>query len=918
MKRLTTGLILIVFLGSLVGGAVSAATGTTELISLSSTGALGNGRSSYSAMSADGRYLAFTADATNLVDGDTNGVSDVFVRDRETGTTERVSVASDGTQANGHSPSCAISADGRYVAFSSHATNLVASDTNGQEDIFVRDRVAGTTEIVSLSSTGAQATSLCWYPAISGNGQFVAFISSASNLVPGDTNGAEDIFVRDRVAGTTEIVSLSSAGAQGDRSGYLYPSLSADGRYVAFTASATNLVTGDTNNCDDVFVRDRLTGTTERVSVSASGAQGNGTSGECAISADGRYVAFSSSASNLVPGDTNGKTDVFVRDRLSGTTERVSVAADGTETTMVSGMPIISGDGTCVAYQAYSRLPTGGRTAFDVYVRDRSVPTTERVSVSNAGTLGNGDSYPDCASTDGRYIAFTSAASNLVPDDTNAAWDVFLRDRRGSDAVPPTTTPSLTGTMGANGWYLSNVQVGLVAADADGTGIKQITYSATGAQSIPSTSVPGASASLTISADGQTIVTFFAEDNAGNVEAPQILAIKVDKNAPVLNVSAMSDGWFYSPHNWTRYDVVVSFSCSDAGSGVVSCPAPVTVSSEGADQVVTATCADNASHSTTIDFAGIDIDKTAPAIAGSRSPAANAAGWNNSDVTVTFNATDNLSGVKSLTPSTVLSAEGQDQAVTGTATDGAGNSASTTVGGISIDKTAPVLTINTPEPFALLPAGTALDFSASDGLSGIASVRGVLTDGASNTTEVASGYVPPAGVYTLLVEATDLGGNVASETRQFVIFELTSGLVTGGGWFNSPAGAYSPNPSLVDKATFGFNCKYHKGDSAPSGQMVFQLQAAGCKFQSTAYDSLSISNAKAVFKGTGIVNGAGDYGFTISISDGQISGDGIDRFRIRIWDKASGNTLYDNQQGAPDQAEPTMALAGGSLVIHKK
>jgi len=210
----------------------------------------------------------------------------------------------------------AISADGRYVAFSSSATNLVAGDTMG--GVFVRDRVKGTTTRVSVSTQGAPAFGA--EPAISADGRYVAFGSGASNLVAGDTNGIVDVFVRDRVAGTTTRVNISTRGAQTahtDPDTMLedseLPTISADGRYVAFLSGAGNLVDCDTNGIVDVFVRDRVRGTTTRVSVATRGAQANQRSSEPAISANGRYVAFSSDASNLVRGDTNGSSDVFVR-----------------------------------------------------------------------------------------------------------------------------------------------------------------------------------------------------------------------------------------------------------------------------------------------------------------------------------------------------------------------------------------------------------------------------------------------------------------------------------------------------------------------------------------------------------------------------------------------------------------------------
>ena len=230
------------------------------------------------------------------------------------GTTKRVSLGPGGVQGNAGSYSPALSAGGRFVAFQSWASNLVPGDTNGRTDVFVHNRRTGRTERVSVGPNGAQGNAGSASPALSADGRFVAFGSDATNLVPGDTNGEADVFVHDRRTGTTERVSVGPGGGQGNGESFS-PSLSADGRFVAFQSYATNLVPGDTNNTSDVFVRDRGTGTTERVSVRRDGV--HDTSDTLTLSADGRFVAFHSEASNLVVGDTNGEVDVFVQDRKS-------------------------------------------------------------------------------------------------------------------------------------------------------------------------------------------------------------------------------------------------------------------------------------------------------------------------------------------------------------------------------------------------------------------------------------------------------------------------------------------------------------------------------------------------------------------------------------------------------------------------
>src|SRR4028118_1482524 len=264
---------------------------TLTRVSVDSAGNLGNDRSSFPSISTDGRFVAFASDASNIVPGDTNNRSDIFVRDTLTNTTTRVSLDSAGNQGNRDSSFPSISADGRFVAFASDASNIVPGDTNNRSDIFVRDTLTNTTTRVSLDSAGNQGNRDSSFPSISADGRFVAFASDASNIVPGDTNNRSDIFVRDRLTNTTTRVSVDSAGNQGNRDSN-YPSISADGRFVAFESDASNIVPGDTNNSHDIFVRDTLTNTTTRVSVDSADNQGNGYSNTPSISADGRFVAF--------------------------------------------------------------------------------------------------------------------------------------------------------------------------------------------------------------------------------------------------------------------------------------------------------------------------------------------------------------------------------------------------------------------------------------------------------------------------------------------------------------------------------------------------------------------------------------------------------------------------------------------------
>ena len=268
--------------------------------------------------SADGRFVAFTAAAALIAD-DTNGVSDVYLYDRGDRSVTRVSQASTGTEANGASRNAHISADGRFIVFESIASTLVPGDSNATLDVFRHDRITGETVRVSVASSGAQASGASTEPKISDDGSRVVFTSTAFDLVANDANGTADIFVRDLVAGTTTRISTSTAGGEGDLAASA-PAISGDGRLVAFTSNATNLTPGDSNNASDIFVRDLVAATTTRVSVSSTGGEANGVSLRASISQDGRFVSFLSTATNLVSGGSG--TQVYVRDTQAQTTTK--------------------------------------------------------------------------------------------------------------------------------------------------------------------------------------------------------------------------------------------------------------------------------------------------------------------------------------------------------------------------------------------------------------------------------------------------------------------------------------------------------------------------------------------------------------------------------------------------------------------
>jgi Tol biopolymer transport system component len=413
---------------------------TTTRVSVNSAGADGNPTSGASSnlpisISATGRYVAFSDNAPNLVKGDGNFRYDVFVRDRVRGETTRVSVSSAGAEGNNDSFFPAISANGRFVAFASIASNLVRGDTNHRLDVFVRDRKRGKTTRVSVNSAGAEADDgSVWRPAISPDGRFVAFESASTNLVLDDHNGIRDVFVRDLKRGQTTRVSVSSSGAE-QISGHgaeelgTVPALSHNGRYVAFSSRGKNLVEGDRNDTDDIFVRDRKLGETTRVSVSSTGEEANGSSlFYPSISANGRFIAFTSYASDLVPGDGNRREDVFVRDRKRGVTTRVR--ENNGSGGLYSGIPSISDNGRFVAFESpASDLVKGDRNGHvDVFLRDRKRGRTTLLSVSSEGEQGNDESsFPAISAHNGRFVAFSSLASSLVAGDRHNTADTFVR-----------------------------------------------------------------------------------------------------------------------------------------------------------------------------------------------------------------------------------------------------------------------------------------------------------------------------------------------------------------------------------------------------------------------------------------------------------------------------------------------------------
>ncbi len=399
-------------------------------------------------ISTNGRFITFHSAATNLVPNDTNNRQDIFVYDRESKTMERVSVHTNGDQANHYSLNPSISGDGRFVAFMSSAENLVDNDTNSQIDIFVRDRQENTTKLVSVSIEGTSGNTRSLHPVISTNGRFVSFESAAKNLVEDDINESSDVFVRDLVEEKTELVSLTSRSQQANHSSH-NPSISSDGRFVVFHSPARNLVPIDNKRSDenewnfsDVFIRDRELGKTEIISLSIVGQPGNHPSHSASVSEDGRYVAFASMASDLVEnfpdtaleitgkGRTARRIDIFVRDRKSQTTQLVSVGHNGEPGNHQSQAPKISSNGRYITFQSAASNLTESRvpgSLINIYRRDIQEKVTTLVTNYYGPKEANIMAAHSSVSEDGSYVVFDTnyghSGAELARESDVYIWD---------------------------------------------------------------------------------------------------------------------------------------------------------------------------------------------------------------------------------------------------------------------------------------------------------------------------------------------------------------------------------------------------------------------------------------------------------------------------------------------------------------
>jgi len=401
-------------------------------ISVDSEGWSGNGASQAAALSANGRYLVFQSEANNLIENDTNGHTDIFIYDRMTQIYQRVSVDSQQAAANFVSYFPSVSENGQWIAFQSDAFNLVANDNNSTTDIFLHQRDAAHTIMVSINNQGEQGNSTSSEPSISADGRYIAFHSYANNLISNDTNKKSDIFVYAREAGTVSRVSVRHKEGQQVNGPSFGAVINENGRFIAFTSGASDLDANDNNRTTDVFVHDRETLATVRVSVSSKGEAGNDASYYASISADGRLVAFQSRATNLVVGDTNGVEDIFVHNWETGETQRVSVNDQGIAGEAASFAPQISGNGRFVVFNsnADNLVVDDDNQGTDVFVYDLAEKNIRRLTLNSQNDRNpRAALYAPSISYDGRWAAFESKAWNLVANDFNEVMDIFLYDR---------------------------------------------------------------------------------------------------------------------------------------------------------------------------------------------------------------------------------------------------------------------------------------------------------------------------------------------------------------------------------------------------------------------------------------------------------------------------------------------------------
>jgi hypothetical protein len=928
--------------------------GTTTLVSATMSGASGNNSSSSPVISGDGRHVAFTSSASNLVGNglDNNSTNDVFVRDLVNATTTLVSATTSGTSGNSPSNYPVISGDGRYVAFISYASNFVDNDTNGTiNDLFVRDLVGQTTTLMSAAAGGANnhSSNLVF---VSDNGQSVVFHSAASNLVGPDYNRTTDLFVGRRVAtesakakdgtliiqqttdpedptrtalfitGTfdSDVLEITSGAGSGDLAvtfngvivgnlfhptGHVY--VSGRGGHDEITVRATGplgiFVDGDYDSDTVTVFLGELVGP---VSVTDSGLDKvgrgddslivNGTPQDDLIVKTSNQVTLGNPVTETI--DYSGIENVVV----NGGEGNDTIDDPGSDTVILGG----PGDDTYLITATFGNgviiEDHQGATAVTAYLAELAGPLTvdvagslEPVTVQVIGT-----DQPDqmqltqgnLSSSAGALINFNGPVTSLVVDGAGGDDSVAVESSSAQDLV-------LTDAEGSN---IYTIQLGALAGTvtvADSTATNQVTIQGTDQDDlfmVGNGQVSSGDQVVNLSSGVQSVTI-----DAGGGE-DQVIVEDQDPSIPPISV---------------------------VGANVV----PTAVSDNFAtleDQSLTSNVLANDSDADEGDVLTVVAFNESDSSVGL--PVATQHG------TVVLNA----DGSFSYTPGVGIEAD--TDSFTYTVSDGHGGSATASVTidikyhpRVAIDAAVQtyVFAVGTPMTFSgvfshaemLDPSATVWTFTHIVGTQTTTESRPATVLATNGAGTVVDNFVfdndathqDGPGVYTVTLTVTDSEtGATTSEANTFVVYDPSEGFVTGGGWIDSPAGAYPADPLLTGKATFGFVSKYQKGSNIPTGQTEFQFKVADLNFHSSSYQWLVVAGARAQYKGTGTINGQGNYGFLLTVIDGQINGGGgIDKFRIKIWDQTSGMVVYDNQLEAGDDATPSTALGGGQVVIHK-
>ncbi|MCB0318513.1 MAG: PD40 domain-containing protein [Bdellovibrionales bacterium] len=387
------------------------------------------------------RYVVFSSDASNLISGDTNELRDVFLYDRQNDIISKISTGNSKAQANADSDKPSISEDGLYIVYESDADNLVANDTNSSTDIFLYNTQTKNNLRISVSSAKAEANNNSSNPSISADGKFIVYQSLADNLVANDTNDTTDIFLYDRINETTTRVSVKTGGTEGDAASTT-ASISEDGQYVVFQSEATNLVNSDTNDSSDIFLRDNTGLTTIRVSISSSATELSGASMNPKISTDNSIIAFESEADDVVANDVNEVKDIFVYKRADSSVSRVSVSSNKNESNGESSSPSLSSDGRYIAFlsNATNLISESVNEVANIFVHDRVSQDTSLISVSELGNFSEANSYTPVISSNAHFVLFGSDDEILISNDTNDKRDIFLVNTQCL-LSPPGLTP---------------------------------------------------------------------------------------------------------------------------------------------------------------------------------------------------------------------------------------------------------------------------------------------------------------------------------------------------------------------------------------------------------------------------------------------------------------------------------------------